>query len=124
VVRLWFMVFYRIFWWFQSTHPAWGETERLQDNPVKLSVSIHTPRVGCDCSQSNNRRVGFQFQSTHPAWGATGLSTLHPGYGTWFQSTHPAWGATCGDCGGGGWRGVSIHTPRVGCDSLFFLCAK
>ena len=34
--------------WFQSTHPAWGATEKMANNTVDIFVSIHAPRVGCD----------------------------------------------------------------------------
>ena len=33
---------------FQSTHPVWGATRFADTYPVKLCISIHAPRVGCD----------------------------------------------------------------------------
>ena len=79
---------------FQSTHPVWGATFLLGNNPGLVAISIHAPRVGCDtiCPSSFNfadlisihaPRVGCDpffrpsrimtslFQSTHPVWGAT-----------------------------------------------------
>ena len=64
---------------FQSTHPGWGATKHNVDtikvyknfNPrtpggvrherkqlflVRAGISIHAPRVGCDCRQSQRRR--------------------------------------------------------------------
>ena len=103
-----------------------------------FTISIHAPRVGCDCRTTSSEFCQTIFQSTHPVWGATkfdGCKVLsvefqstHPVWGatlarkrldhwTQFQSTHPVWGATCN----GVWVKcksckISIHAPRVGCD--------
>src|SRR5699024_5127293 len=78
---------------FQSTHPVWGATGR----------KLH----------ENRRKT---FQSTHPVWGATPGAGEKPG-AVQFQSTHPVWGATESlddeECD----KVISIHAPRVGCDS-------
>ena len=80
-----------------------------------------------------------QFQSTHPAWGATPRSHESGQYSCnfnprtprgvrqisildfWlyyaFQSTHPAWGATASMFSVIIHQPISIHAPRVGCDS-------
>ena len=59
----------------------------------------------------------MQFQFTHPVWGATYLAWSCRQQKIVFQFTHPVWGATPN----GGYRscdgGVSIHAPRVGCDT-------
>ena len=34
---------------FQSTHPAWGATGADMDAGAGEGISIHAPRVGCDC---------------------------------------------------------------------------
>ena len=85
-----------------------------------------------------------EFQFTHPRWGATGRSWVrhgylqpfqftHPGWGAtrdcqhsydWqekFQFTHPGWGATAITLSFSAGESVSIHAPRVGCDSLGLL---
>ena len=58
-----------------------------------LIVSIHAPRVGCDCISPTNEQSHARFQSTHPGWGAT-RSATHLHSARLFQSTHPGWGAT------------------------------
>ena len=58
---------------FQSTLPAWGETEEANKNVKDLIISIHSPRMGRDpegLPQAEARDA--QFQSTLPAWGETG----------------------------------------------------
>ena len=56
------------------------------------------------------------FQFTHPVWGATSVNvdgeTIFK-----FQFTHPVWGATDGASDLGSKSFVSIHAPRVGCDT-------
>ena len=100
---------------FQSTLPAWGETQNTQ--------------IICKL---------FSFQSTLPAWGETSAPVpvnlimldfnplsphgerLHGAYKLHihpiFQSTLPAWGETgrCGLLALGGQ--ISIHSPRMGRD--------
>ena len=34
---------------FQFTHPVWGATQMVQTIVSGMLVSIHAPRVGCDC---------------------------------------------------------------------------
>ena len=101
---------------FQSTHPVWGATPAICFFPS-----------------------GMEFQSTHPVWGATPMLTTPispPLYfnprtpcgvrpqlsiralpDKIFQSTHPVWGATehAGQRNQG--QPISIHAPRVGCDT-------
>ena len=80
---------------FQFTHPVWGAT--IND------------RLGCFVIQL--------FQFTHPVWGATLLERNEQQEMNGFNSRTP--------CGVRLWRGaqavrsrvVSIHAPRVGCDS-------
>ena len=102
-------------------------------------VSIHAPRVGCDpvpapapaCPGSFNSRTpcgvrlfavlfvscSVAFQFTHPVWGATTEQQSNNKEMT-FQFTHPVWGATTYAAGYEHSRAVSIHAPRVGCDSI------
>ena len=72
--------------------------------------------MGCDYGLSLTSHFPTPFQSTHPVWGATGFPRR-----CWtsrrFQSTHPVWGATVDVVSGTCLVGISIHAPRVGCDS-------
>ena len=78
---------------FQFTHPVWGATatHRQWLQPIPL-------------------------QFTHPVWGATtyGTASTVPRV---FQFTHPVWGATHNDAYRTDFDIVSIHAPRVGCDT-------
>ena len=58
------------------------------------------------------------FQSTHPGWGATFISFVFLLSQWLFQSTHPGWGATILNVFTWQHTLVSIHAPRVGCDSI------
>ena len=78
---------------FQSTHPAWGATERKRDKLPLTRISIHAPRVGCDADSNYTVKWEQTFQSTHPAWGATDSRVMAFVY-----------------------QKISIHAPRVGCD--------
>ncbi len=100
---------------FQSTLPAWGETQLVRVGDLLVAISIHSPRMGRDPRRAGNaapdadfnplsphgerlkeRRVKpswSQFQSTLPAWGET--RSLGTTVSCWrFQSTLPAWGET------------------------------
>ena len=102
---------------FNSRTPR-GVRHRQQKTPGKrLGVSIHAPRVGCDKRNGVVTLDKDLFQFTHPAWGATfvgysRLDKIEP-----FQFTHPAWGATVGGFLQAEYLAVSIHAPRVGCDT-------
>ncbi len=84
---------------FQSTHPVWGATDlppsrmspTFNFNPrtpcgvrhkigyyslETTRISIHAPRVGCDCFSKRFLQPIVLFQSTHPVWGATVTSLL------------------------------------------------
>ena len=104
-------------------------------------ISIHAPRVRCDGWLKSNDGTEESFQSTHLVWGATYLisscfSVIHhfnprtscevrrlfleiSMVGSIFQSTHLVWGAT--------WTAIcwfyspyiSIHAPRVRCDTAW-----
>ena len=65
---------------------------------------------------------GKIFQSTHPVWGATAAPGLKQ-YEVIFQSTHPVWGATDTVCDAVTRSAISIHAPRVGCDTCR-VCRK
>ena len=123
---------------FQSTHPVWGATLHTCTKVFPVPISIHAPRVGCDYTplwlsvgeriSIHAPRVGCDltdgppppllrgFQSTHPVWGAT-RSPCPGEERTGFQSTHPVWGATQSAARTTDRIRISIHAPRVGCDS-------
>ena len=80
---------------FQSTLPAWGETEENKE---------------FDWEE-------YQFQSTLPAWGETKFGSL-PFPAMPFQSTLPAWGETLSGGQSGRADTISIHSPRMGRDRM------
>ncbi len=61
-----------------------------------------------------------EFQFTHPVWGATCHSSGARLVSA-FQFTHPVWGATELRAHILPRLGVSIHAPRVGCDSVLVV---
>ena len=147
---------------FQSTHPARGATERGRGktwehpyfnprtprgvrprassmSPVRLTISIHAPREGCDrallragraaeisihapregCdlrrAAQEKRQDDFNPRTPRGVRppSTPGYTHSHPG----FQSTHPARGATSGVLiGPSPVLVISIHAPREGCD--------
>ncbi len=118
--------------------PRVGCDQEAVDKLDNKLVSIHAPRVGCDevtrihfhvftcfnsrtpCGvrQTIDEEGVFDawFQFTHPVWGAT-LSGDRGESTSRFQFTHPVWGATTAQHIRGRAILVSIHAPRVGCDS-------
>ena len=124
---------------FQSTHPVWGATAILALNKCQDRISIHAPRVGCDGAAQrfpdtlkiisiHAPRVGCDkkmifykeekryFNPRTPCGvrqgGSEPVDILNG-----FQSTHPVWGATDGQQDQRRPGHISIHAPRVGCDS-------
>ena len=59
------------------------------------TISIHAPREGCDANKMGTSMQMIQFQSTHPARGATRLAIISPPQ-----------------------NNISIHAPREGCDRV------
>ena len=122
---------------FQSTLPAWGETQGFEtDSGARLisihsprmgrdeprgewngdtPISIHSPRMGRDAWESWNRPTGRDFNPLLPAWGETAVPQV-VNFGVIFQSTLPAWGETY--LANRLWRlqKISIHSPRMGRD--------
>ena len=110
--------------------------------PGVLLISIHAPRVGCDIRTQGTVPEVVTFQSTHPVWGATqgdrrqttGRSDFNPrtpcGVRLPFRRStvsEPPYFNPRTPCGV---RPdtfdkvpsdvhISIHAPRVGCDSSF-----
>ncbi len=103
-------------WPFQSTHPVWGATKDKLEMLTAAQISIHAPRVGCDCGADRGRGQDAAFQSTHPVWGATINEAARSGSGSDFNPRTPC-GVRPHRPGRAGRRaGISIHAPRVGCD--------
>ena len=67
-------------------------------------------------NHQNGISPSSSFQSTHPVWGAT-LSCSAIVSDKKFQSTHPVWGATTALKACEKYKFISIHAPRMGCDS-------
>ena len=101
-------------------------------------ISIHAPRVGCDCwrpggrqrhpdfnprtpcgvrpTAARTRELSSQISIHAPRVGCDMQSAKPYGFFSEFQSTHPVWGATQSIGRHPGHRVISIHAPRVGCD--------
>ena len=60
----------------------------------------------------------IKFQSTRPAWGETAGPVGIPSTRSTFQSTRPAWGETSLRDIHAKLAEISIHSPRVGRDTL------
>ena len=89
------------------------------NRPTERRISIHAPRVGCDRGAFYFDARPMKFQSTHPGWGAT--LVIRRGNGNVIVHFNPRTP--------GGVRlhifndlrsvyRISIHAPRVGCDSF------
>ena len=81
------------FYIFQSTHPAWGATFWKARKHESTNISIHAPRVGCDCPAIQTK---FRLRHFNPRT-PRGVRHSAPQ-----QSSQPML--------------ISIHAPRVGCD--------
>ena len=123
---------------FQFTHPVRGATATPSRPRLRLQVSIHAPRAGCDLVRLDSHARLEVFQFTHPVRGATAqgrrnLCSLHcfnsrtpcgvrrrateaTRTAVAFQFTHPVRGATFLFNRAGVALPVSIHAPRAGCD--------
>ena len=51
---------------FQSTLPAWGETESLCQLDLYKVISIHSPRMGRDGQGGGDDRPGSDFNPLSP----------------------------------------------------------
>ena len=100
---------------FQSTRPAWGATNLVQEFAATIFISIHAPRVGRDAGYRivmhvhdisiHAPRVGRDDTADRPQKDRTHFNPRAPRGArqrAWhrfvdtyaFQSTRPAWGAT------------------------------
>ena len=95
----------------------WGATGRASAVfPGADAISIHAPRVGCDVPAICLAVSKLNFNPRTPC-GVRRTTRIVITTITRFQSTHPVWGATLGLSIIGSIFGISIHAPRVGCDS-------
>ena len=123
---------------FQSTHPVWGATVLHKHGARGGHISIHAPRVGCDCARPGRGvpwhpisihapRVGCDVKWPAPFSPSCNFNPRTPcgvrqaaldaaGVEWKFQSTHPVWGATLIRQRLARHEQISIHAPRVGCD--------
>ena len=106
---------------FQSTHPAWGATDSGKPCSVDFRISIHAPRVGCDIYPEASRIYVLYFNPRTPR-GVRQSRERRERRKQAFQSTHPAWGATAFVSVFQRPRVISIHAPRVGCDTFGGFC--
>ena len=112
------------------------------DSLQALEVSIHAPRVGCDQTQNIVVQLYYGFNSRTPCGvrhrimpytiasnsfnsrtpcGVRLKGSCSKEYCHTFQFTHPVWGATYRFHTVLLVKTVSIHAPRVGCDSICTL---
>ena len=113
---------------------------------TSAATPYFNPRTPCGVrpGSSSSSLIASAFQSTHPVWGATSAPAIRltpmPYFNPrtpcgvrpllariWssphtFQSTHPVWGATLLAIWMGLRQSISIHAPRVGCDSVPDCC--
>ncbi len=101
---------------FQFTHPVWGATQKHDKSKAKGDVSIHAPRVGCDSITHISLTSTLGFNSRTPCGVRPHIFPLSV-IKKLFQFTHPVWGATYALEISLSTLAVSIHAPRVGCDS-------
>ena len=87
------------------------------------SVSIHAPRVGCDLNHRSVSLLPAGFNSRTPCGVRRHIQPIALSMDL-FQFTHPVWGATPVVSPPGATLKVSIHAPRVGCDTDGADCCK
>ena len=100
-----------------SIHAPRVGCDKLKKRGLRIhSISIHAPRVGCDCNGARPRNRHENFNPRTPRGVRHGSPNVYQ-LDTTFQSTHPAWGATQVELRLAVGESISIHAPRVGCDS-------
>ena len=100
---------------FQSTLPAWGETESCYLRPLLQRISIHSPRMGRDGRSSHRPIWTSAFQSTLPAWGET-RKHIFKNYYQDISIHSPRMGRDVKEQDRGLGLEISIHSPRMGRD--------
>ena len=113
---------------FQSTHPVWDGTVKVQLVPLSADISIHPSRVGWDAYHSGRRQRATAI-SIHPSrvgWDCFVAYARHD-VGISIHPSRVGWDLVC-------WMPlasppISIHPSRVGWDqliagALFFALAN
>ena len=102
---------------FQSTHPGWGAT--LGMYVLKLILYDFNPRTpgGVRPAVIVLRVIGRDYFNPRTPGGVRRCNPFILALKEVFQSTHPGWGATLAIAGYVQIDNISIHAPRVGCDS-------
>ena len=102
---------------FQSTHLVWGATSIYSLAPQFSFISIHAPRVRCDIGRFGKIYLLLHF-NPRTSCEVRHSNIFHFILPFTFQSTHLVWGAT--SCVFIFWRkrAISIHAPRVRCDTI------
>ena len=101
---------------FQSTLPAWGETDERAKICKEIAISIHSPRMGRDGALRGPILWAENFNPLSPHGERPRLPSLQRMMRT-FQSTLPAWGETAYHLLRINYTTISIHSPRMGRDS-------
>ena len=102
---------------FQSTHPVWGATNDYIRLESESAISIHAPRVGCDSWTANRRYHRHNFNPRTPCGVRPCCSSRYTGVVWNFNPRTPCGVRRGKDGAGARIRRISIHAPRVGCDS-------
>ena len=106
---------------FQFTHPGRGATALVGHFHLRVDVSIHAPREGCDDLADDFYPQCRGFNSRTP--GGVRLRMFERGLPVdRFQFTHPGRGATPIPWCSVSTKQVSIHAPREGCDYDLSVC--
>ena len=90
---------------------------------LRVDISIHAPREGCDPQAAPGFVERVLFQSTHPVRGATMGNQAIMDMSE-FQSTHPVRGATKHGAERRAEALISIHAPREGCDGMISFAPR
>ena len=102
-------------WNFNPRTPCGVRPSERDARLEMLNISIHAPRVGCDCGSKCWSRSSRDFNPRTPC-GVRPFFGHQAGIYGLFQSTHPVWGATGARLCHADPGRISIHAPRVGCD--------
>ena len=104
--------------YFNPRTPCGVRLHSFSSYSFTVSISIHAPRVGCDHCVCDGRHDHHKFQSTHPVWGATSRSCPLPPPLSNFNPRTPCGVRPSHSPLSFPHRLISIHAPRVGCDSI------
>ena len=102
---------------FNSRTPCGVRRSHAPTHHRQPAVSIHAPRVGCDKETQTKIPATSSFNSRTPCGVRPTSARTFVDNLIKFQFTHPVWGATPEIILSNIWSVVSIHAPRVGCDS-------